>query len=106
MITNDSRVGAFTLIELLVVIAIIALLAALLLPSLTRAKQKAQGIQCMNNHRQLTYAWLSHAHDNADTFAYASPSDSSGTLNFYDPNCWVSGFLDFNPVNRSNWDIN
>ena len=63
--TNDGR-GGFTLIELLVVIAIIAILAALLLPALARAKQKAQGIACLNNTKQLALAWLMYAEENSD----------------------------------------
>lgn len=76
----------FTLIEMLVVIAIIAILAALLLPVLSRAKQKAQGTYCLNNLKQMMTAMTLYTGDNHDFFP-PNPDDGN-TLPGYN---WVSG---------------
>ena len=95
---RDRRPAGFTLIELLVVIAIIAILAAMLLPSLGRAKLRAHAVSCMNNVRQLQVAWVLYADDNQQRVV------SSGYRSPVEPTAWVNGWLDFIPGNRDNWD--
>jgi prepilin-type N-terminal cleavage/methylation domain-containing protein/prepilin-type processing-associated H-X9-DG protein len=103
-----SQRQGFTLIELLVVIAIIAILAAMLLPALGRARQKAEGIQCLDNHRQLANAWRMYTDDSNDVLPYASTIQPAGARppNWPDQFAWSGAHMDFTAGNRGNWDIN
>lgn len=83
------RTHAFTLIELLVVIAIIAILAAMLLPALSKAKSKAQGIQCLSNLKQLQLAWITYATDSNDGVV---TNQGALTVTY---TSWVTGWLNW-----------
>lgn len=93
---NPCSRAAFTLIELLVVIAIIAILAAMILPALARAKLKAESARCISNQKQLSMAWIMYADDHEETVtpnkATVSPTGDS----------WVAGNLSWDNGNQDN----
>ena len=83
-ISCSPRPNAFTFVGLLIIIALLAILAAMLLPALAKAKQRAQRINCVNNLKQCAISFMIWAGDNGDRFPMSVPATQGGTMEWVD----------------------
>ncbi len=103
---RNARVRqAFTLIELLVVIAIIAILAAILMPVLSAAQEKARIAECLNNKKQMAMGWVMYSNDQASGEIMPN-ADESAITKYGETNVWVGGVLSWAADNTQNVDTN
>jgi len=100
---QTRRQKGFTIIELLVVVAVIAILAALLLPALSRARDRAYAVSCLNNTRQLVTAWQLYAADHLDQLPYnLGGVPRAGAVSARTDLNWVNNVLNWEADNPDN----